>query len=348
MYVSFSAFAETKSLHAMNHSLPNYWRNVTQIHKHSNRKMRDILGSIMVHKSGPATYILAGVAGIGLVTTGYLGMRAFDQNNTIEKSEIRFNEQLIALQKSESTIESLEADLSNLKNDLEELLEDYEDELDRNDEFEDQIKDLAGSLDEFEKLSEIDEELLNKYSKVSFLNENYIPSRIKEIDDEYILEGKNAQFFHGDAMRFLERMFDAAERDDVDLKVISAYRSFDEQNELKGIFTQMYGEGANAFSADQGFSEHQLGTAVDITTPLVGATSQSFAQTEAYEWLLDNAHKYGFVLSYPEGNTFYIFEPWHWRFVGRDLAKDLDRDDELTFYTMDQREINKYLLEIFD
>ena len=302
----------------------------------------------MVHKSGPTTYILAGVAGACLVTTGYLGMRAMDQNATIEKNETRLNEQLIALQKSESITESLEADLANLKNDLEELLEDYEDELDRNDEFEDQIKDLAGSLDEFEKLSEIDEELLNKYSKVSFLNENYIPSRVKKIDEEYILEGKDAQYFHGDAMRFLERMFDAAERDDIDLKIISAYRSFDEQNELKGQFTQVYGSGANAFSADQGFSEHQLGTTLDITTPSVGGTYQSFGETKAFEWLVDNAHKYGFILSYPEGNTFYIYEPWHWRFVGRDLARDLDRDDERTFYTMDQREINKYLLEIFD
>jgi len=302
----------------------------------------------MVHKSGPTTYVLAAAAGIGLVTTGYLGMRALDQDKTIEEQATRINEQIIALQTSNSTITSLELDLGNLKNDLEELLEDYEDELERNDDFEDQIKDLAGSIDEFEKLQDIDEELLIKYSKVSFLNENYVPSRLKQIDDEYVLEGKGDQYFHGDAMRFLERMFDAAERDDIDLKIISAYRSFDEQNELKGIFTQVYGEGANTFSADQGFSEHQLGTTIDLTVPEVGATSQSFGETEAFEWLQENASDYGFILSYPEGNNFYIYEPWHWRFVGRDLARDLARDDDTTFYTMDQREINKYLLEIFD
>ena len=302
----------------------------------------------MVHKPGPTAYILAGIAGVGVISTGYLCMRAYDQNQVIETQNASFNEELIALQKSESYVASLEADLSILKNDLEELLEDYEDELDRNEEFEDQIMDLAGSLDEFEKLQEIDQELLNKYSKVSFLNENYVPSRIKEIDDEYVLEDKGDQYFHGDAMRFLERMFDAAERDDIDLKIISAYRSFDEQNELKGQFTEIFGEGANAFSADQGFSEHQLATTIDITTPEVGGTFQSFGETEAFEWLQENAHNYGFILSYPEGNSFYIYEPWHWRFVGRDLARDLNRDDERTFYTMEQREINKYLLEIFD
>ena len=302
----------------------------------------------MIHKSGPITYIFAGVAGLGLISTGFLGMRTLDQTSVIENQANRIDSQLAVISTNEGTILELETDLGNLKNDLEDLVEDYEDELDRNEEFEDQLMDLAGELDEFERLNEIDEELLSKYSKVSFLNENYVPSDIEKIDDDYILEGKDDQYFHGDAMRFLERMFDAAERDDIDLKIISAYRSFDEQNELKGQFTEVFGTGANAFSADQGFSEHQLGTTVDITTPAVGGTFESFGQTKAFEWLQDNAHKYGFILSYPEDNTFYVYEPWHWRFVGRDLARDLDRDDDRTFYTLDQREINKYLLEFFD
>jgi len=302
----------------------------------------------MANQTGATTYIIAGVAGVGLVTTGYLGMRTLDQDTIIENQTTRITEQTADLRTAQTTIATLEGNLGNLKKDLEALAENYEDELNRNEEFEDQIMDLAGSLDEFERLSEIDEELLIKYSKVSFLNENYIPSRLKQIDDEYILEGKKDQYFHGDAMRFLERMFDAAERDDIDLKIISAYRSFDEQNELKGQFTEIFGEGANAFSADQGFSEHQLGTTLDITTPSVGGTFASFDQTEAFTWLEEHAHNYGFILSYPKDNRFYVYEPWHWRFVGRDLARDLARDDETTFYTMEQREINKYLLEIFD
>jgi len=302
----------------------------------------------MIHKSGPTTYIFGGLAGIGLIATGFLGIRTLDQASVIENQTNRINDQLAVLNSNESTILELETDLGNLKNDLEDLVEDYEDELNRNEEFEDQLMDLAGELDEFERLNEIDEELLAKYSKVSFLNENYVPEKLEKIDEDYVLEGKGDQYFLEDAMRFLERMIEAAERDDVDLKIISAYRSFDEQNELKGQFTQIYGEGANAFSADQGFSEHQLGTTIDITTPEIGATSQSFGETGAFTWLEEHAHKYGFILSYPEGNTFYIYEPWHWRFVGRDLARDLDRDDERTFYTMDQREINKYLLEFFD
>ncbi|NIQ05864.1 MAG: M15 family metallopeptidase, partial [Candidatus Korarchaeota archaeon] len=78
----------------------------------------------------------------------------------------------------------------------------------------------------------------------------------------------------------------------------------------------------------QGYSEHQLGTTVDLTTTEIGGPYESFAGTEAYEWLQKHAHRYGFILSYPEENEFYIFEPWHWRFVGTDLARDLERHDE--------------------
>lgn len=302
----------------------------------------------MVHKTGPTTYFIATIAGAGLISTGFLTMRTLDQATIIDNQAQRITSQQQTINTNETTILTLETDLGNLKNDLEALVEDYEDELNRNEEFEDQLMDLAGELDEFERLNEIDEELLAKYSKVSFLNENYVPEKLEKIDEDFVLEGKGDQYFLEDAMRFLERMIDAAERDDIDLKIISAYRSFDEQNELKGQFTQMYGEGANAFSADQGFSEHQLGTTVDLTVPEIGGTFQSFGETEAFQWLQDNAYKYGFILSYPEGNAFYIYEPWHWRFVGRDLARDLNRDDDRTFYTMEQREIDKYLLEFFD
>ena len=82
----------------------------------------------------------------------------------------------------------------------------------------------------------------------------------------------------------------------------------------------MYGSGANSFSADQGYSEHQLGTTVDFSTSSLGGSLNGFDQTEAYEWLDKNAHRFGFILSYSKDNAYYIYEPWHWRFVGKDLA----------------------------
>ena len=292
-------------------------------------------------------WLVSVVALAGMGASGYFALLSQDQADQIEMLmqnrnfiQNQANELKVALASASSTIE-------DIRDDLDDLADDYADERNRNEEFEDQIRYLSGTLGELDKLAKIDKELLQKYSKVYFLNENYQPPEVEKISDRYILDDKKDQYFDARALDFLEDMLRDARRDDVDLKVVSAYRSFDEQSTLKGQFTQVYGSGANTFSADQGYSEHQLGTTVDITDETVGGTYASFAQTEAYEWLLDNAYKHGFILSYPEGNEFYIFEPWHWRFVGTDLARDLQRSDD-DFYTMDQREIDKYRLEMFD
>lgn len=300
-------------------------------------------------------YLTGAIAVIGIITATYFGMQSKDravqiENLLQERNALlqKNNQKDSELAAASSTIAELHGELEDFKEELEELADDYRDERNRNEEFEDQIRDLAGTLGDLDKLAKTDEELLAKYSKVYFLNENYIPAKLEQIPDKYILSGKKDQYFHADAYDHLEDLLKAAAKDDIDLKVVSAYRSFDEQTDLKGQYTQVYGTGANAFSADQGYSEHQLGTTVDLTVDSVGGAYTSFKDTEAYQWLLDNAYKYGFILSYPEDNDFYIFEPWHWRFVGTELARDLHRSSSKTFYTMDQREINDYLLNFFD
>jgi LAS superfamily LD-carboxypeptidase LdcB len=62
---------------------------------------------------------------------------------------------------------------------------------------------------------------------------------------------------------------------------------------------------------------------------------------------MNNAYRFGFVLSYPKGNAYYIYEPWHFRFVGVKLATYL-HDRGLHFYDIDQKEIDQYLVSIFD
>ena len=109
-----------------------------------------------------------------------------------------------------------------------------------------------------------------------------------------------------------------------------------------------YGAGtANSFSADQGYSEHQLGTTVDMITSGLGGVLDGFDTTKAYQWMLSNAYKYGFILSYPKNNNYYVYEPWHWRFVGIKFAKYL-HDQKLNFYDLEQRTIDSYLVSIFD
>ena len=217
----------------------------------------------------------------------------------------------------------------------------------RNDEFAEELNDLAGTVGILDKLSKTDEELLQKYSKVYFLNEHYIPSDLSEIDNEWKYDESRSHQFHSKAMSFLEDMLEDAKDDGINPWVSSAYRSFEYQSQLKGAYTVTYGSGANTFSADQGFSEHQLGTTLDFTTEGIGGGLSGFGNTPAYQWLLDNAHKYGFTLSYPKDNVHYVFEPWHWRFVGVDLAKDLHNADA-GFYDWDQRKIDEYLISIFD
>lgn len=262
------------------------------------------------------------------------------------RSQLQETETALAI--ASSTVHALNQDLTLALNTLSETEAILSDEKARNQEFEDQIKKISGTVKTLDKLAKIDKELLQKYSKVYFLNEHYEPSRLREIADEWKYSAEKSHQLHSQVMPFFEKMVKAAKRDGIDLWVVSAYRSFDTQAQLKGTYTISYGSGANAFSADQGYSEHQLGTTVDFTTKnMNGGLTEAFEKTEAYKWLTDNAHKYGFTLSYPRGNAYYVFEPWHWRFVGTDLATDLKRNDA-HFYDWDQRRIDEYLLEIFD
>ncbi len=207
---------------------------------------------------------------------------------------------------------------------------------------------VSGTVTTLEKLSKTDPELLQKYSKVFFLNENYAPSRLVEIPEGYRYYSDKELQFYDRAWPYLENMLKAAKSDGVDLYVYSAYRSFDTQSALKGQYTVVYGAGtANQFSADQGYSEHQLGTTVDLITTGIGGTLAGFDGTTAYQWLTDNAYKFGFVLSYPKDNSYYIYEPWHWRFVGVGLATYLKTQNKY-FYDLDQRQIDEYLVSIFD
>ncbi len=210
-----------------------------------------------------------------------------------------------------------------------------------------QVGEISGTVGDLEKLSKLDPELLQKYSKIYFLNEHYVPDSLKNAPEDYVYVAGSIHQVHSRVWPFLEDMFDDAAEDGVPLYINSAYRSFGTQSWLKATYKVIYGTGANAVAADQGYSKHQLGTTSDITTSGIGGGVDGFEATPAYGWLLDNAYKYGFILSYPQGNAYYVFEPWHWRFVGTELARDLHRDGK-NFYDTPQREIDEYLLNIFD
>lgn len=126
----------------------------------------------------------------------------------------------------------------------------------------------------------------------------------------------------------LSQMFDAAAKDGHSLMIGSAYRSAVTQDQLFKRYVADAGyETADKYSAHPGYSEHQTGLAVDIsTTSQQCYLSECFIGTADGQWLADNAHKYGFALRYIQGKeaiTGYNFEPWHYRYVGVDLATAL-------------------------
>ena len=213
---------------------------------------------------------------------------------------------------------------------------------------EEKVGEISGTVDTLSKLSKTDPELLQKYSKVYFLNEHYAPERLTEIPGEYLYSDNSPGQIHTQVWPYLKALLDAAKTDGMALYVKSAYRSFAEQKSLKSSYRVTYGVGtANQFSADQGYSEHQLGTTVDFITTGLGGDPEGFEKTAPYLWLLNNASKYGFILSYYQGNSYYLFEPWHWRYVGVKLAVFLQSENK-HFYDLEQREIDEYLVSLFD
>lgn len=187
--------------------------------------------------------------------------------------------------------------------------------------YQEKVGNVVGTVETLQKLSKTDPQLLQKYSKVFFLNEYYAPARLSEIPATYQYSESKHLKIHTDVWPHMQDMLSDAAKEGLRIYVFSAYRSFNEQQALKGQYSVTYGAGtANAFSADQGYSEHQLGTTADFITTGLNGNLDGFDGTKAYPWLKANAYKYGFVLSYPENNKFYVFEPWHWRYVGIKLA----------------------------
>ena len=146
--------------------------------------------------------------------------------------------------------------------------------------------------------------------------EGYVPELANIAGTDQSLETRAASYF--------DQMYDAALQEGIELTPYSAYRSYSAQeSNYNSLVNEYIAEGLSQENAEDkaateilpaGCSEHNLGYAVDII-----GTDDSFKETAAYEWLCENAYKYGFIERYPEGAqdiTGVIAEPWHWRFVG--------------------------------
>lgn len=292
---------------------------------------------------------------VGLLFGGviiYILVRIFTLQNQIEVLSQELNGTRTELSLNTNKLSKNVTDLTNQTTGLSKTLNNTQQNIDAVKSqvggVEQSVGAIGGAVGNLQKLAQVDPQILKKYSKVYFLNDNYLPAGLTQIAPEYLYTENRSEQFMSQSWPFLKNLLDAAKRDDVTLYVKSGYRSYKEQKSLKSAYTMMYGAGtANSFSAEQGYSEHQLGTTLDFITTGLGGNLNGFDTTLAYQWLLTNGYRFGFVLSYPKGNNYYIYEPWHWRFVGVKLATYL-YDNKLNFYDLDQRQIDTYLVNVFD
>ena len=154
--------------------------------------------------------------------------------------------------------------------------------------------------------------LCNKYYQLA---RNYVPE-LTALGSAY-----GSGSMETTAAKAFRSMADAAKKDGITLKSVSAYRSYATQNSLYNGYVSRSGKAqADTYSARPGHSEHQTGLAVDINC---ASTSANFQNTKEYAWLVKNSYLYGFILRYPAGKQYitgYIFEPWHFRYVGVEAA----------------------------
>lgn len=149
---------------------------------------------------------------------------------------------------------------------------------------------------------------------------NYKPEDLQIIDQEWNYHAKDySKYLRKEVIVELVKMLEAAQSENIHLRIVSAFRNFDKQRRIylraiskKGIY--------QIGTAKPAHSEHQLGTTIDINSlNRKDMLSKSFDQTPEGRWLNENAHKFGFIQSYTKENSItegYMPEPWHYRYLG--------------------------------
>ncbi len=161
--------------------------------------------------------------------------------------------------------------------------------------------------------------ICNKYYQ---LPSDFTPENLTNVPEGYfVADGKSYQLKQNALDAFIA-MSNAAKKEGLSLRIISAYRTNSYQANLYQKYKNNNGQkAADRFSARPGHSEHETGLAIDIND-----VAQAFENTQEFTWLGKHAHEYGYVLRYPAGKenvTGYMYEPWHYRFLGVETATQL-------------------------
>lgn len=182
------------------------------------------------------------------------------------------------------------------------------------------------------EMTNISDGILMICNKYYYLPKNYVPNDLVVMDMKY---SKNGARLTKEAYDAFVEMHDAAVKDEyiISINGNNAYRSYEDQQATYSYFESVYGtDGADSCSARPGFSEHQTGLTADIgSTKIDGTEFDTFS--EEYKWLINNSWKYGFIFRYQENKekyTGYQCEQWHYRYVGKQVAKYIFQND-ITF-----------------
>ena len=177
--------------------------------------------------------------------------------------------------------------------------------------------------------------LVNKEYK---LPENYVPSKLELISNEFANENK---YLREEAKDAFETLSKDAKNLGYRVVAVSTYRDYEYQNKLYDMYVEEKGIAyADKCSARPGHSEHQTGLAVDVEGS--NRDYDEFENSKEFVWMKENAYKYGFILRYPKGKekiTGFKYEPWHYRYVGKDVAKTI-HDENLTLEEYYDKYIN--------
>ncbi len=165
-------------------------------------------------------------------------------------------------------------------------------------------------------------------NKERTLPAEYIPENLVTVRVPTCLENEEIKQMRKVAADALFNMFEEAKVEGLELVARSGYRSYKTQTALYNGYVSRHGQDyADKYSALPGQSEHQSGLAMDITAQSSGLQLEDyFGDTEEGMWVSDHAHEYGFIIRYPLGMediTGYLYEPWHLRYLGVDLATEV-------------------------
>lgn len=170
-------------------------------------------------------------------------------------------------------------------------------------------------------------------NKERALPSDYIPADLVYPNVKFSFTEKNdKRKMRSEAAKAIESLFDAAKKDNIELVAISGYRSFATQKSIFARNVKEQGlEVASQVSAREGYSEHQTGLTMDVSSASAKySLEETFGDTKEGKWLAEHAHEHGFIIRYPKGKeeqTGYAYEPWHIRYVGVEVATEVKEKD---------------------